>query len=27
MNHAVAKKMNSDQIDYVVTFLRLRKIQ
>ena len=27
MNHAVAKKMSSDQIDYVVTFLRLRKIQ
>ena len=26
-NHAVAKKMSSDQIDYVVTFLRLRKIQ
>src|SRR6476661_3026292 len=27
MNHAVAKKMSSEQIDYVVTFLRLRKIQ
>jgi len=26
MNHAVAKKMSSEQIDYVVTFLRLRKI-
>jgi mono/diheme cytochrome c family protein len=25
-NHAVAKKMSSEQIDYVVTFLRLRKI-
>jgi mono/diheme cytochrome c family protein len=25
-NHAVAKKMSSQQIDYVVTFLRLRKI-
>ena len=25
-NHAVAKKMSSDQIDYVITFLRLRKI-
>jgi mono/diheme cytochrome c family protein len=26
-NHAVAKKMSSEQIDYVVTFLRLRKTQ
>lgn len=25
-NHAVAKKMSSEQIDYIVTFLRLRKI-
>lgn len=25
-NHAVAKKMSSEQIDQVVTFLRLRKI-
>ena len=25
-NHAVAKKMSSDQIDQVITFLRLRKI-
>jgi mono/diheme cytochrome c family protein len=25
-NHAVAKKMSSEQIDYVVTFLRLRKV-
>jgi len=25
-NHAVAKKMSSEQIDYVITFLRLRKI-
>ena len=25
-NHAVAKKMSSEQVDYVVTFLRLRKI-
>jgi mono/diheme cytochrome c family protein len=25
-NHAIAKKMSSEQIDYVVTFLRLRKI-
>jgi mono/diheme cytochrome c family protein len=27
MNHAVAKKMSSEQIDYVITFLRLRKVQ
>jgi mono/diheme cytochrome c family protein len=26
-NHAVAKKMSSDQIDYVITFLRLRKVE
>lgn len=25
-NHAVAQKMSSQQIDYVITFLRLRKI-
>jgi mono/diheme cytochrome c family protein len=25
-NHAVAKKMSSDQIDQIITFLRLRKI-
>jgi mono/diheme cytochrome c family protein len=25
-NHAVAKKMSSQQIDYVITFLRLRKV-
>lgn len=25
-NHAVAKKLSSEQIDYVITFLRLRKI-
>lgn len=25
-NHAIAKKMSTEQIDYVVTFLRLRKI-
>lgn len=25
-NHAVAKKMSSQQIDYIITFLRLRKI-
>lgn len=25
-NHAVAKKMSSEQVDYIVTFLRLRKI-
>jgi len=25
-NHAVAQKMSSQQVDYVVTFLRLRKI-
>lgn len=25
-NHAVAKRMSSEQIDYVITFLRLRKI-
>jgi mono/diheme cytochrome c family protein len=25
-NHAVAKKMSSEQIDYIVTFLRLRKV-
>lgn len=25
-NHAVAKKMSSEQIDYVITFLRLRKV-
>ena len=26
-NHAVAQKMSSEQIDYVVTFLRLRKVK
>ncbi|HEY6503367.1 MAG TPA: cytochrome c [Chitinophagaceae bacterium] len=26
-NHAVAKKMSSEQIDYIVTFLRLRKVK
>jgi cytochrome c len=26
-NHAVAKKMSSEQIDYVITFLRLRKVK
>ena len=26
-NHAVAKKMSSEQIDYVITFLRLRKVE
>ena len=26
-NHAVAKKMSSEQIDQVITFLRLRKIE
>jgi cytochrome c553 len=26
-NHAVAKKMSSDQIDQIITFLRLRKMQ
>lgn len=26
-NHAVAKKMSSDQIDQVITFLRLRSIE
>ena len=25
-NHAVAQKMSSEQIDYVITFLRLRKV-
>ena len=25
-NHAVAKKMSSDQIDQIITFLRLRRI-
>jgi mono/diheme cytochrome c family protein len=25
-NHAVAQRMSSEQIDYVITFLRLRKI-
>jgi mono/diheme cytochrome c family protein len=25
-NHAVAKRMSTEQIDYVITFLRLRKI-
>jgi cytochrome c553 len=25
-NHAIAKKMSTEQIDYVITFLRLRKI-
>ena len=25
-NHAVAKKMSSDQIDQIITFLRLRKV-
>ena len=25
-NHAVAKKMSAEQIDYIITFLRLRKI-
>ena len=25
-NHAVAKKMSSQQIDYIITFLRLRKV-
>ena len=25
-NHAVAKKMSSEQIDYIITFLRLRKV-
>ena len=25
-NHAVAKKMSSEQIDQIITFLRLRKI-
>jgi len=25
-NHAVAQKMSSQQIDYVITFLRLRKV-
>jgi mono/diheme cytochrome c family protein len=26
-NHAIAKKMSTEQIDYVITFLRLRKTQ
>jgi cytochrome c553 len=26
-NHAVAKKMSSEQIDQIVTFLRLRKVK
>ncbi|MBC7948489.1 MAG: cytochrome c [Chitinophagaceae bacterium] len=26
-NHAVAKKMSSEQIDYVITFLRIRKVK
>jgi cytochrome c553 len=26
-NHAVAKKMSSDQIDQIITFLRLRKVE
>lgn len=26
-NHAVAKKMSSQQIDYIITFLMLRKIE
>ena len=26
-NHAVAQKMSSDQIDQVITFLRMRKIE
>lgn len=25
-NHAVAQKMSSEQIDYVITFLRIRKV-
>lgn len=25
-NHTVAKKMSSQQIDYIITFLRLRKV-
>jgi cytochrome c553 len=26
-NHAVAKKMSSEQVDQVITFLRLRKVE
>jgi mono/diheme cytochrome c family protein len=26
-NHAIAQKMSSEQIDYVITFLRLRKVK
>lgn len=26
-NHAVAQKMSSEQIDYVITFLRIRKVK
>jgi mono/diheme cytochrome c family protein len=26
-NHAVAKKMSPEQIDYIVTFLRIRKVK
>ena len=26
-NHAVAKKMSSEQIDYIITFLRIRKVK
>lgn len=26
-NHAVAKKMSPEQIDYIVTFLRVRKVK
>jgi mono/diheme cytochrome c family protein len=27
MNHAVAKKMSAEQIDQIVTFLRIRKVK
>lgn len=26
-NHAVAKKMSPEQVDYIVTFLRIRKVK